>query len=118
MDRTVISCTLDAKRLKERLAWIAALNARSLKSARRNGLTLTLDYVPAAVDDVRKMVAGEETCCGFLTFDIIEHRDFVRVSIVAPEDARDAAEAVFEPFASHMQLDGMKACGCIGECGA
>lgn len=118
MDDKVIACTLDAGNLKERLAWIASLNARSLRSSRRNGLTLTLDYAPSALDDVRTMVAGEQSCCSFLDFDIAEHPDVVRVSIVAPEEAREAAEALFEPFASRVRLDAAKPCGCKSECGA
>ncbi len=118
MDGAAISCTLNAGSLNERLAWIAALNARSLKSARREGLTLTLDYVPEAIDDVRKLVAGEQACCAFLTFDIVEHRDFVRVSIAAPEEARDAVDALFEPFASRGQANEIKTCGCVTECRA
>ena len=116
MDRTVISCTLDAGSLKERMAWIAALNAGSLKSARRDGLTLTLDYSPTAVDDVRKLVASEQSCCSFLNFDIVEYPDFIRLSIVASEEAREAADALFAPFASRGKSDFTKACGCIGQC--
>ena len=117
MDETVIACTLDAGDLKERLAWIAGLNARALRSARRDGLKLTLDYAPEAIDDVRKMVAGEQTCCAFLKFTIAERSNVVRVSVEAPEAAREAAEALFEPLSSKRPL-AQSACGCAEGCAA
>lgn len=114
---TPIACTLDATNLKERLDWIAALNARWLRASRRDGLRLTLDYAPGALDDVRRMVAGEKACCAFLAFDIAERDGLVRLTIAAPEDAREAAEALFEPFASTGGV-AAKSCGCTGACGA
>lgn len=118
MDNDVIACSLDANSLKGRLASIASLNARSLKSWGRDDLTLTLDYDPKATDDVRKMVADEQGCCAFLNFRIVEHPDLVRVSIVAPESARDAAEALFGPFAARGHDAVARPCGCKSECGA
>jgi hypothetical protein len=98
MEKDVIACTLVAADLKERMAWIAALNGRSLRAFHRDELTLILDYDPGAIEDVRKMVAGEEKCCAFLSFDIAEHADAVRVTIVAPETTRGSAEALFEAW--------------------
>jgi hypothetical protein len=118
MDDDVIACSLDAGQLKGRLEWIAALNARSLKSFSREELTLTLDYEPAAIADVRKMVEREQSCCAFLDFTIAERPGCVRVSIVAPENAREAAEALFEPFASRVVQEVARPCGCNGGCGA
>lgn len=119
MDKQVIACALDAGNLKERLAWIANLNAKSLKSSTRDGLTLVLDYDRSAAEDVRAMVASEQSCCSFLDFDVTEHPDLVRISIAASEEARDAAEALFEPFAARIiGPDHAKPCGCNTECGA
>ena len=111
MDEAVIACTLDAGELRQRMAWIADLNARALRSARRDGLTLTLDYASEAIEDVRKMVAGEQECCAFLEFTIAKSANGVRVSVVAPEAAREAAEALFEPLSSKQPL-ARSACGC------
>jgi hypothetical protein len=116
---TPIACTLTGENLKERLDWIADLNARALRGSRREGLALVLDYMPGAIEDVRRMVAGEQACCAFLAFDIAECADLVRLTITAPEEAREAAEALFEPFASTDNRSlATKACGCTGECGA
>lgn len=113
-----IACSLDATDLSDRLRWIAGLNTRALKSSHRDDLTLTLDYDPNALADVRKMVAGEQTCCAFLRFDVAEQPDMVRVTIEAPEEARGAADTLFEPFASRVASIGPKPCGCVSECGA
>lgn len=112
---TPIACSLDATDLSERLGWIAALNARSLKSSHRDGLELTLKYEPDAIADVRKMVAGEQACCAFLHFELREQPDMVCVTVTAPEEARDAVDILFEPFASRTET---KPCGCVSECGA
>ena len=117
MDDIPIACTLDAGNLKDRLASIASLNARSLKGSRRDGLTLTLNYLPSALEDVRKMVAGEQICCAFLDFRIQEEAEQVTVTIVAPEEAKEAAENLFRPFASRGRL-AANSCGCRSECGA
>lgn len=93
-----IACTLAAGDFKARIAWIADLNAASLLSHRRDDLTLELTYQPQARDQVRQMVAQEQACCGFLAFDLREADDAIRLTIVAPEAAREAAETVFEPF--------------------
>lgn len=112
---TPIACTLGAGNLKDRLDWIAELNARALRSSQRDDLTLVLDYAPYAIDDVRWMVAGEQACCAFLTFDIAERPDLVRLTITAPETAREAAETLFEPFAARASAPA--ACGCKRGCG-
>lgn len=118
MDKDVIACTLSPGDLKDRMASIAALNSRSLQGSHKDGLTLTLHYGPEAIDDVRQMAAREQECCAFLSFDITQTADSVRVTIAAPEAARGAAEALFEPFASGVVLETAAICGCPSECGA
>jgi hypothetical protein len=44
------------------------------------------------------MVRKEQACCAFLTFEIHEYPDEVRLTIRAPKDARASADALFEPF--------------------
>lgn len=112
-----IACTLDAGNLKDRLEWIGRLNAHALLGSQRSDLTLILDYTPDAIGDVREMVAGEQACCAFLAFAIDERADSVRVTITAPETAREAAESLFEPLAARgAPAVTAKACGCASEC--
>lgn len=111
-----IICTLDGRSLKDRMAWIADLNARALKKARRQDLRLELQYAPSAIGDVRQMIAQEQECCSFLSFDLTEQRRSLKLVITAPEAARDAAETVFAPFQEKTPQP--PACGCTGGCGA
>jgi hypothetical protein len=49
---------------------------------------------------VRDFVRREEECCAFLVFQIDEEGEAVRVTVRAPEDARIAAESLFEQFSA------------------
>lgn len=93
-----IACTLASPEFKVRLGWIARLNAAALRDHHRDGLRLELTYAPEALEQVREMVRREQQCCAFLTFDMHEEQDVVRVIIHVPEAAREVAEIVFESF--------------------
>ena len=93
-----IACTLTPGDLRERLALIRQLTAEALLGHERYGLVLALRYAPAALERVRAMVASEQRCCAFLTFEVREQPDVVHVTITAPENARNAADELFEHF--------------------
>lgn len=112
MSDAPIACTLSPGAFKARLAAIAELNRVALRDYERNNLTLMLTYAPGAVVRVREMVRREEECCAFLDFEIVEEPDVVRVRIVAPEEARIAAESLFEEFVTGSADS--SACGCCG----
>jgi hypothetical protein len=95
---TPIACTLAADDFNTRIASIAALARDALRSDERRDLVLELRYAPDAADRVREMVRREQECCAFLTFDLREESDHVRLTIRAPEDAREAADMLFEQF--------------------
>jgi hypothetical protein len=105
-----IACTLGVGDLASRLAAIAKLNLRALRSHRRDGLRLELAYAPEARDAIVEIVRLEQSCCAFLKFEVREGADAVRVIIEAPETARQAAETVFAPFVSKPRS--RTACGC------
>lgn len=111
-----IACRLDGGDFKQRTAWIAALNARALQVARRDDLRLELEYSPDAVGDVRQMIAHEQECCAFLSFNLIELSNAIKLTITAPEAAREAAETVFGPFQEKTPQPAP--CGCTSGCGA
>jgi hypothetical protein len=93
-----IACTLTPADLDSRLAWIAGLTRDALCEHRRDDLVLQLTYAPEAACRVREMVRREQACCGFLAFDLREEPDAVRLILTAPEDARAAADALFQQF--------------------
>ena len=111
-----IVCALDGGSFKDRMVWIADLNARALKGARRHDLRLELQYAPSAIADVRQMIAQEQECCAFLSFELTEGHNALKLVITAPDAAREAAETVFGPFQE--KTPQAAACGCTGGCGA
>jgi hypothetical protein len=105
---TPIACTLGSGDSKERLAWIAALAHDGLLSIRRDDLHLELRYAPNVADRVRELVGREQACCAFLNFELAEIDGSVRLTIAAPERARDVADTLFEQFVAGVrdQRDG------------
>ena len=97
-DGLPIACTLEAGSYQERLAWITELARDGLRGVNREDLTLELTYAPGVAGRVREMVDKEQKCCGFLDFKLIETDADVRLTITAPERAREVADALFEQF--------------------
>jgi hypothetical protein len=98
-----IACTLSVGDYRERLAQIAELARDALRSYEREGLVLRLRYAATAADRVRDMVRRERECCAFLTFKLREEGEEIVVAISAPEEARVAAEAMFDQFITPTQ---------------
>jgi hypothetical protein len=93
-----IACTLGSGDFKDRIGWIRELSARSLRSHRRDGLSLDLTYDRSAATDVHDLVRREQACCGFLRFDVRESVDAVHLAITAPPEAQTAADELFAHF--------------------
>jgi hypothetical protein len=100
-DTPPIACTLTGSDFQARVAAIAELARDSLLDYWRHDLELRLTYAPAAVARVREVVRNEQACCGFLAFDLREKPEEVELTIVAPVEARDAAEALFDQFVAN-----------------
>jgi hypothetical protein len=94
-----IACTLGSGDFKDRIGWIRELSAKSLRSHRRDGLTLELIYDTPAAADVHGLVRREKACCGFLRFDVRESAGAVHLTITAPE-AQSAVDELFAYFAA------------------
>jgi hypothetical protein len=97
-DGLPIACTLQPGSYQERLAWIAELARDGLIHVRRDDLRLELSYAPHVADRVRDMVEKEQRCCAFLDFELAEADAGIRLTITAPENARDVADTLFEQF--------------------
>ena len=97
---TPIACTLTATDFKERVVWIRDLNRAALRGSAREGLVLRLTYDAGRAADVREFVRRESACCAFLRFEMGDAPDGIRVTVTAPEEAREAAETIFADFAA------------------
>jgi hypothetical protein len=84
----------------------------------QQGLVLDLRYAPESADRVREMVRKEQQCCAFLTFEMHEEPDEIRLKITAPEEARETAALLFEQFVAFAPTrPALGCCGSEGTCG-
>jgi hypothetical protein len=90
--------------------WIAELTRDDLQSYERNDLVLDLKYAPEAAERFREMVRKEKECCAFLNFNLREDHREVRLTITAPEDAREAANVLFQQFVASESAPGPGCC--------
>jgi hypothetical protein len=93
-----IACTLSPTEYVDRVAWIAELNRTALRAATRDGLTLVLTYATEATVRVRALAEQEARCCAFLSFHVNELPGAVQLTVLAPESAADALDALFAPL--------------------
>lgn len=89
---------LDKGQSPETPSLITELTRNALQSYERCGLVLELKYAPQAAEQVREMVRREKECCAFLTFALREDVREVRLTITAPDDAKEAADFLFQQF--------------------
>ena len=94
-----IACTLQGGSYQERLASIGELARDGLRGVSRDDRRLELRYAPHVVGRVREVVAKEQECCAFLNFELTETNEEVRLTVTAPERAREVADELFEQFA-------------------
>ncbi|MBB5256023.1 hypothetical protein [Rhizobium leguminosarum] len=94
-----IACTLDGGDFKKRAAEIKRLASSSLLEVVRKGLSIELIYDGAARLELQELVRKERECCAFLDFDLKQEVDTIRLTITAPEEARESAGALFSHFA-------------------
>ncbi|HZH44239.1 MAG TPA: hypothetical protein VEY50_09180 [Lysobacter sp.] len=112
---TPLACSLDGHAFQVRLQEIAALNARHLRSERRLGTTLELEYAVEACAQVEAMIERERECCAFLDFRLAQMGDRIALTITVPEQARDQADVLLQPFTRDNATTAASCCG--GSCG-
>jgi hypothetical protein len=108
-DALPIARTRQSGSYQERLAWIAVLARDGLHAVNREDLRLELRYAPDVATRVREMVRKEQECCGFLNFDLTETEEDVRLTITAPQRARQVADMLFEQFVPFAVSKAMRA---------
>jgi hypothetical protein len=105
-----IACTLTPGDYKARLAWINEIARDALRSHKRRDLELEFVYAAHAAQRVREMVRKEQDCCAFLSFDLDERPGEIRLTITAPERAREAADMLLGQFLP--SAEARASCGC------
>ena len=94
----LIACTLDARAMLSRRAWIERVAAQGLVSYRLQGRSLRLTYQPQAAAEISSIVALERECCGFLDFSLETTPDEVVLTITAPPSVDVDAAWLFDPI--------------------
>lgn len=98
MTETQIACTLPPGALRDRTAWIGALNRTWLRAVERAPRRVTLAYGAGAEVELRDLLRLESACCAFLTFQLTPTPGGIILRIEAPEV--DGAEHLLAPFLS------------------
>lgn len=108
-----IACTLSPREHHHRLSSIAALHVDALRGHSRRDLVLELRYAPEARARVQEMVRKEQACWGFLAFALHEAEGEIRLTVTAPEAAREAADALFAPLLAQADTPACASAGAL-----
>jgi hypothetical protein len=97
-----IACSLSAAELPVRMAQIAALGRDALVDARADGARASLRFAAGAGvrDRVERFAEAERRCCAFLSFELEDGADEVRLIVVAPRDAEGVLAELVAAFGS------------------
>ncbi len=98
-----IACTLSPSDYRARLATIADLRRDALRHVERRGRTLELHYAPEAAARVRTLVEKERTCCAFLSFDLREEPDAVRLLVTVPAAAAEVVPELLDELTGRVR---------------
>ena len=86
------------------------MNKDALRNYQRRDLVLELSYALEARERVHEMVRNERSCCAFLAFELREAGNEIRLTVTAPETAREAADTLFEQFVANAPAPSSCAC--------
>ena len=97
-----LSCSLDAGEARKRLAEMAALGRSSLIASETAASRVVLRFSTeeGVHDRLAHIVAGERSCCGFLTFTLAEDAGEVVLTIDAPAGAEPVLRELVDAFAA------------------
>ena len=92
-----LACSLDASALEERFAEIQAVGRTALIAAEPPGI-LRFRATPGTRERLQQIVAAEAECCPFLSLELSEHKEELRLTVSAPEGADTVAAELVQAF--------------------
>jgi hypothetical protein len=97
-----IACSLNVSEMSVRLAEMAEVGHRSLKSSDRAGSRALLRFDADRETRARltQIVAAERECCAFLTFDLRSEGDQLTLSVQAPLGGELVLDEIVSAFAA------------------
>jgi hypothetical protein len=101
-----VACTLSAAELPVRKAQIAALGREALLDARVDGPRASLRFAAGAAvrERVERFAEAESRCCAFLSFEVKDGPDEVRLTIAAPPEAEAVLAELVAAFESEREV--------------
>lgn len=92
-----IACTLTTDQARDRTGLIAQLRADAMLEQLPidGGLRTRFRDEPEIEQRVRELVAAEQVCCSFMTFDMRRHDDALVLDITGSVDAQPVIAAFF-----------------------
>ena len=100
-----IACSLSAAELPVRMAQVAELGRDALVDARVDGTRANLRFAAGAGvrERVERFAGAESRCCAFLSFQLEDGPDEVRLIIAAPRDATGVLAELVAAFQSERE---------------
>lgn len=97
---TPIACSLSGTDLQERYRDLAEFGSTSLieRTADAEGRRLRFRRTAGTAERLRSIIAAEQECCPFLTFELTETDNALELHIGAPDDARPVADGLAAAF--------------------
>jgi hypothetical protein len=97
-----IACTLDPRRLRDRLAFIDSLAADALigQDEIPGGVRSRFRDKPDVEARVRELVAAESSCCGFLSFEVSRRDGELWLEMTGTPEARPVIDRFFAAASS------------------
>ncbi|MBO3101194.1 MerR family transcriptional regulator [Cellulomonas fengjieae] len=95
-DVPVIACSLDAGSMADRVSDWQALAGRAVRRDQiPGGVALQFAPSPELAQEVARLAAAEQSCCGFFTFTVRLAVGELRLEVGAPDEAADLVTALF-----------------------
>jgi hypothetical protein len=92
-----IACSLNADELPRRLAEIGAIGEEALRAVEPDGV-LRFGADPSTRGRLEAVIAAEEKCCRFLTFELREDAGELFLSIRGPYEAEPVVRELIDAF--------------------
>ena len=93
-----LACSLKGAEMRERLVEIAAVGEAGLLAVEADSAGATLRFRPEVRERLAAILAAEAECCPFLSLDLAEEAEAVRLTIAAPADAEAVLQELVAAF--------------------
>ncbi|MEU0398217.1 hypothetical protein ABZ208_36785 [Streptomyces sp. NPDC006208] len=93
-----IVCTLagGTEAMRQRITeWQAVIRSATGREAADGGVSVLFDHDRGVAVELARLAAAEFACCSFITFTLTIAPSGMRLTVTAPDEAREVVTAVF-----------------------